>query len=96
MIVKFKKAAKDDQKRQVHKKRNSKKLKEFKKLGYSTAVIGKWHLHIEPSAFDYYKVLKGQGNYFNPSFYESGQEVMDTLEGHSTDCITDLALSWLG
>lgn len=33
--------------------------------GYQTAMIGKWHLKVEPN-FDYYKVLPGQGSYFNP------------------------------
>ena len=36
--------------------------------GYSTALIGKWHLKEEPSGFDYYKVLPGQGRYFDPVF----------------------------
>ncbi|VGO19624.1 sulfatase family protein [Pontiella sulfatireligans] len=45
---------------------------EMKKAGYQTAVIGKWHLHDLPSSFDYYKVLQGQGDYFDPFFYETG------------------------
>lgn len=73
--------------------------KELKKLGYSTAIIGKWHLHTEPVAFDYYKVLPGQGKYFNPSFREKGKggwpkNVIKT-EGHSTDVITDLTIDYL-
>ena len=71
---------------------------EMKKAGYQTAVIGKWHLKKRPSAFDYYKVLPGQGDYFNPSFYEGvlndkkGTKVKMT--GHSSDCIADSALEW--
>ncbi|MDQ8180333.1 sulfatase [Pelagicoccus sp. SDUM812005] len=45
---------------------------EMKKAGYQTAVIGKWHLKKLPLAFDYYKVLDGQGDYFDPIFYETG------------------------
>ncbi|MBK1876052.1 sulfatase family protein [Pelagicoccus mobilis] len=45
---------------------------EMKKAGYQTAVIGKWHLVARPDAFDYYKVLQGQGDYFDPVFYETG------------------------
>ncbi len=45
---------------------------EMKKAGYQTAVIGKWHLKDRPEAFDYYKVLDGQGDYFDPVFYETG------------------------
>ena len=71
---------------------------EMKKLGYQTAMIGKWHLHTEPN-FDYYKVLPGQGKYFNPTFRDKNQGAWpDNLkkhEGHSTDVITDLTLEWL-
>ena len=72
---------------------------EMKKLGYETAVIGKWHLKQEPVAFDYYKVLPGQGSYFNPKFRVRGErqwrENIIQLEGHSSDCITDITLDWL-
>jgi len=80
---------------------------EMKKLGYETAVIGKWHLHNEPSAFDYYKVLVGhggQGEYFNPHFIEKGMKYefpptkntkTIATSGHSTDVITDLTIDWL-
>ncbi|PKQ61843.1 acetylglucosamine-6-sulfatase [Labilibaculum filiforme] len=72
---------------------------EMKKLGYETAIIGKWHLKIEPSAFDYYSVLEGQGKYFNPEFYEKGKgkypnNIVKT-EGHSSDVITNKVISWI-
>ncbi len=71
---------------------------EMRRLGYETAMVGKWHLHEEPN-FDYYKVLPGQGKYFNPSFREStkGHWPSNTVkhEGHSTDVITDITLDWL-
>ncbi|MBK1875939.1 sulfatase family protein [Pelagicoccus mobilis] len=73
--------------------------KELKKLGYSTAVIGKWHLKKEPAAFDYYKVLPSQGKYFNPTFLEKGKGEWPKnkveSEGHSTDVITDLSIDYL-
>jgi arylsulfatase A-like enzyme len=71
---------------------------EMKKAGYQTAIIGKWHLKKRPSAFDYYKVLPGQGSYFNPKFYEGtlgdkkGSQVK--MEGHSSDCIAESTLEW--
>ena len=73
--------------------------KELKKLGYTTAVIGKWHLHVEPVAFDYYKILPGQGKYFNPEFHEKGKGTWPKnkvkTEGHSTDVITDLSINYI-
>ena len=67
---------------------------EMNKVGYQTAVIGKWHLRDLPTAFDYYKVLPGQGKYFKPEFFEKGKKNKFTMEGHSTDCIMDSALHW--
>ena len=48
---------------------------EMKKAGYQTAVIGKWHLKREPN-FDYYKVLPGQGKYFDTELRIQGGEAM--------------------
>ncbi|MEM6803824.1 MAG: sulfatase [Bacteroidota bacterium] len=76
--------------------------KEMKKLGYSTAMIGKWHLKKEPANFDYYNVLTGhggQGSYFDPVLADKNKgswpnnKVSHT--GHSTDIITDLSLEYL-
>lgn len=74
---------------------------ELQKAGYETAIIGKWHLHSEPMGFDYYKVLPGQGLYFNPLLKEKGAVWQDhndggvPYEGHSTDVIASEALKWL-
>jgi len=71
---------------------------EMRKAGYQTAMIGKWHLKLEPN-FDYYKVLPGQGSYFDPSFREKGKGAWPNnlvkMTGHSSDCITDSVLEWL-
>lgn len=71
----------------------------FKDAGYQTAVIGKWHLGIQPEAFDYYKVLDGQGKYHDPDFGErkEGQsvELRVTEQGYCSDVITDASLKWL-
>jgi len=63
------------------------------KNGYQTAMIGKWHLKSEPVGFDYWKVLPGQGHYYNPDFRtQNGRE---RISGYVTDIITDLSIDWL-
>ena len=65
----------------------------LRKIGYQTAVIGKWHLKSEPQGFDYWDVLPGQGDYYNPKLISpSGRR---TVEGYCTDIVTDLAIDWL-
>lgn len=65
--------------------------------GYQTAIIGKWHLghggHADPTGFDYWNVLPGQGDYHNPEMMEMG--VTKKYQGYATDLITDLSLEWL-
>lgn len=61
--------------------------------GYQTAVVGKWHLKSEPTGFDYWHVLIGQGPYYNPRMRTTDGPVKHT--GYTTDIITDEALEWL-
>lgn len=61
--------------------------------GYTTALIGKWHLKSLPTGFDHYEVLKGQGPYYNPPMIRDGKNRQHT--GYTTDIITDLTLKWL-
>ena len=74
-------------------------LIEINRLGYHTAMIGKWHLKNEPAAFDFYTVLPGQGDYFNPTFRVRGDQPWpeNTIQrsGHSSDNIGDIGLEWL-
>ena len=65
----------------------------MRQAGYQTAIIGKWHLKSEPTGFDYWEVLRGQGPYYNPKMRTTGGEVQHT--GYTTDIITDLSLQWL-
>jgi len=65
----------------------------LQKAGYQTAVVGKWHLKSSPTGFDFWQVLPGQGRYFNPQFIKMGERV--TIEGYTTDIITDLGIEWL-
>jgi arylsulfatase A-like enzyme len=73
---------------------------EMKKAEYHTAMIGKWHLKVEPAAFEHYCVLPGQGKYFNPEFRIRGDQKWPKnkikFDGmHSVDAITDLSIAWL-
>ena len=61
--------------------------------GYTTAVIGKWHLISDPQGFDYWNVVPGQGAYNNPDFIENG--VRKRVPGYVTNITTDFALNWL-
>jgi len=69
--------------------------------GYHTAIIGKWHLKTEPTGFDYYNVLPGQGLYFDPYMKEKGKRWQDgkrggqVHKGYVTDVITDVTLKFL-
>ena len=65
----------------------------LQQAGYETAMIGKWHLKTDPTGFDYWNVLPGQGAYYNPAMIEMGQRKKYT--GYVTDIITDHALTWL-
>jgi arylsulfatase A-like enzyme len=65
----------------------------LKTAGYQTAIVGKWHLVSDPTGFDYWHILPGQGVYYNPPMIRNGQPVKH--EGYVTDIITDLSLDWL-
>jgi N-acetylglucosamine-6-sulfatase len=74
--------------------------KELTKAGYQTAMIGKWHLESEPASFDYYCVLPGQGDYFDPTFITRGEKAWpkNTFKRdgeHVTDAINALAIDWM-
>ncbi len=61
--------------------------------GYNTAMIGKWHLRSDPTGFDHWTVLPGQGHYYNPDFLTPEGRMRVT--GYVTDIITDKSLEWL-
>jgi N-acetylglucosamine-6-sulfatase len=80
---------------------------EIKKLGYQTALVGKWHLTHQPN-FDYYNIFTEhhqQGSYYDPYLTESTMHYepfngMPNYEGkqykgHSSDVITDISIDWL-
>ena len=39
----------------------------LQQAGYQTALIGKWHLESLPTGFNYWEIVPGQGDYYNPS-----------------------------
>ncbi len=61
--------------------------------GYQTAMVGKWHLGSDPTGFDFWQILPGQGSYYNPAMTKNGQQVK--LTGYTTDIIGDISLDWL-
>jgi len=62
--------------------------------GYHTAMIGKWHLGTNPTGFDYWEILPGQGSYYNPDFIQMDGS-RKRYQGYCTDQITDLAINWM-
>src|SRR5437667_2007246 len=67
--------------------------KMLQKAGYHTGMIGKWHLFSDPTGFDYWNILPGQGRYYDPEFIQMGTR--KKISGYATDIITDLALDFL-
>lgn len=65
--------------------------------GYTTAVFGKWHIKTKPEGFDEFKILIGQGEYFNPRYRvkEGDGEKTVELEGYSSDRTTTETLDFI-
>lgn len=66
----------------------------LQKAGYQTAIVGKWHLESDPTGFDFWKILPGQGHYYNPDFLSAAGK--EQQQGYVTDIITEEVLGWLG
>ena len=61
--------------------------------GYHTGMFGKWHLGSDPTGFDQWKILPGQGNYHDPVFYTATKKKKES--GYCTDLITDFSIDFL-
>lgn len=63
--------------------------------GYTTAMIGKWHINRIPDGFkfDHWDILNDQGEYYNPDFITP--EGVEMEMGYTTDLITDKVIAWL-
>jgi arylsulfatase A-like enzyme/lysophospholipase L1-like esterase len=66
----------------------------IQKAGYQTALVGKWHLSSDPTGFDYWEILPGQGSYNNPDLIQQGGG-KKRYKGYVTDIVTDRAIDWL-
>ena len=66
----------------------------LQKAGYETALVGKWHLESLPTGFNFWEIIPGQGDYYNPRFIK---QTNDTIQekGYLTNLITDKSLDWL-
>ncbi|MFT6370856.1 MAG: arylsulfatase A-like enzyme [Maribacter sp.] len=65
----------------------------LQKAGYQTAMFGKLHFGNNPKGFDEFKILPGQGDYYNPRFITKDGDT--TITGYVTDITTDLTLDWM-
>ena len=65
----------------------------LQKVGYRTAVFGKWHLGTNPTGFDQWMVYPGQGSYYRPDYITP--EGRKAIPGYSVEVTTDLALDFL-
>ena len=65
----------------------------MQKAGYQTAMFGKLHFGNNPKGIDEFKILPGQGQYYNPDFNTNDGRI--TVEGYVTDIIMDMTLNWL-
>jgi arylsulfatase A-like enzyme len=61
--------------------------------GYHTGMYGKWHLGSDPTGFDKWMVLPGQGLYFDPAFFTPTGRVV--INGYVSDIITDLCVDFI-
>jgi len=61
-------------------------------IGYHTGMIGKWHLFSDPTGFDYWNILPGQGVYHAPVLIEMGEQKKHP--GYVTDLITDFSIEF--
>ena len=67
--------------------------RELQQAGYHTGMIGKWHLTTDPTGFDFWSILPGQGVYHDPDFIELGKR--SKVPGYATDIIADKTIEFI-
>ncbi|SFO55154.1 Arylsulfatase A [Cohaesibacter marisflavi] len=71
--------------------------KHLRSSGYRTGMFGKWHLgegkEHEPTGFDEWAVVPGQGDYWDPMFIHPEGERRHP--GYATDLIMDMSLDFI-
>ena len=67
--------------------------KRLQAAGYHTGMIGKWHLGCDPTGFDRWIVLPGQGDYWNPGFLVPGRTL--SIAGHVSAIVGDLGIEFM-
>jgi arylsulfatase A-like enzyme len=65
----------------------------LQRAGYHTGLVGKWHVADNAIGFDFWSILPGQGDYFDPHLIEMGKRVQRS--GYVTDVLTVMALQFL-
>ncbi len=66
----------------------------LQEAGYYTVLIGKWHLKSDPTGFDEWTILPGQGEYFDPKFYDRDHDPRRNpiqKKGYVSEIITRMA-----
>lgn len=70
--------------------------KHLRSSGYATGMFGKWHLgegqQHQPSGFDEWEVVPGQGQYYDPIFI--GKDGQKVHKGYVTDITTDKTIDF--
>jgi uncharacterized sulfatase len=54
--------------------------KALKRIGYESAVFGRWELNTEPADFDHWEVLQNSSEFYNPTIISPAGKRQ--IEGH--------------